>query len=242
MSGAFETHLREAIALNRERLPLYAQLTDGASLPISRRLIRAELLALPLARYFDRRAQPYERAGIPLLSEAFVSMQETPAFQAPAPLPPPPPVLLSPREARKLAAAVWRAHRRNGFGGASQALKQALGSLAAFPCYACMLRHMLESALRIANLAPDHAAVAQQAGLPSPAALSRRLFWVHLMALGQSASLDRQAAPLQAVGIPIVCQDVPPIPPGGPHPGSGLRPSPPLSHTWERDSRAREAG
>nr|MBA2571563.1 hypothetical protein [Gemmatimonadota bacterium] len=74
MSGAFETHLREAIALNRERLPLYAQLTDGASLPISRRLIRAELLALPLARYFDRRAQPYERAGIPLLSEAFVSM------------------------------------------------------------------------------------------------------------------------------------------------------------------------
>jgi hypothetical protein len=31
--------------------------------------------------------------------------------------------------------------------------------------------------------------------------------------LGEGASLDERAAPLQAEGIPILCQDVPPIPP-----------------------------
>src|SRR5215207_3680309 len=78
--GPFEHHLREAIALNRERAPRYAALSDGASRPISRGLIAAEYLLLPVARWFDRRAASYHRAGIPLLEDLFVPMALTPAF------------------------------------------------------------------------------------------------------------------------------------------------------------------
>lgn len=212
MSGPFTAHMREAIALNQERLPLYAQLTNGVSLPISRRLIRAEQLAIPIALWFDRAAMPYEARGIPLLSDAFVSMERAPAFAASPPLPPAPPRLLAPREAWQLGRSVTRAYRQRGWGEAALVLDAALDAMADAPCYACMVRHLLESALRVALLAPHHAAQAEQHGLRGTAGLSWRLVWLHLMALSQAAALDQQAAPLQARGVPIVCQDVPRVP------------------------------
>lgn len=212
MTTLFATHMREAIALNRERLPLYARLTGGASVPISRRLIRAEQMALPIAVWFDSRAQPFEVRGIPLLSDAFVSMDHTPTFQAPAAPEPPPPWLFGSRDALQLARAASRGYKRDGWAGALLVLERGLDALGESPCYGCMVRHLLESAVRIALLAPRHAADAERLGLRSPVALSWRLVWLHLAGLGQAAALDRQAVPLQARGIPIVCQDVPPIP------------------------------
>ena len=55
--SAFERHLREAIALNRERAPKYAAISGGATRPISRALISAELALLPVARWFDAAAR-----------------------------------------------------------------------------------------------------------------------------------------------------------------------------------------
>jgi hypothetical protein len=76
-----------------------------------------------------------------------------------------------------------------------------------------MTRHLLESALRITNGARRYAAEAEARGVASPAGLSRALLSMHLTTLGEGARLDRRAAPLQAEGVPIICQDVPPIPP-----------------------------
>ncbi|HEV2147105.1 MAG TPA: hypothetical protein VGR37_06865, partial [Longimicrobiaceae bacterium] len=103
---------------------------------------------------------------------------------------------------------------RDGFGGAAAALGAELAALEATPCCHCMLRHMLESMLRVATLAPVHAARAEEAGMRSTAGLSRLLLRLHLLALSDAAKLDVLAAPIQARGIPILCQDVPPIPPG----------------------------
>ena len=106
-----------------------------------------------------------------------------------------------------------RAWKAEGFAGAALVLDQARRALAAQPGFDGMVRHLVESALRVANLAGPHAALAREAGRPSTRLLSRLLLWMHLWGLGQAARLDDEAAPLQAAGLPILCRDVPPITP-----------------------------
>lgn len=211
-----ERHLREAVALNRARMPLYDSLTDGRSRGISRRLIWTERFALPVAWWVDWRARSFQREGIRIVCDDFVPMANTPAFRARVD---PPPLLsaFAPADARRIRRTVERARRRGGFRAASEALVTELKRLEATPAYHCMLRHLLESALRISNQAPRYAEEARARGLAeSPSELSRTLLDLHLTMLGEAARLDRRAAPLQARGIPILCQDVPPIPPFGP--------------------------
>lgn len=206
-----ERHLREAIELNRARMPLYDSLTAGRSRAVSRRLIWAERLALPAAWVIDRRARTWQAHGVPIVCAEFVPMSATPAFRArtDGPLPPP----FAPVDARRIRRAVAGGLREGGFPGASAALAAELARLNEAPAYHCMVRHLLESALRVSNLAPLHEAEARARGLPSTRRLSRTLLDLHLMILGEAARLDRRAAPLQAEGVPIVCRDVPPIPP-----------------------------
>lgn len=210
---SFAEHLEEAIRLNGERLPLYSRLTGGESERISRRLIRWERLALPLARWVDRRARPWQARGIPVVADDFVPMAGTPEFRERSPDPPLPLSEFRPADARRIRRSLARAQKSGGFSGVAAALREELTVLEATPCYHCMLRHMLESMLRIALLAPRHAAEAAAAGMRTTAGLSRLLLRLHLLTLTEAVKLDALAAPIQARGIPIVCQDVPPIPP-----------------------------
>jgi hypothetical protein len=213
-SRCMERHLREAAAMNAERMPRYDSLTAGRSRGISRRLIWTERLAVAAAWYVDWRARPFQREGIRIVCDDFVPMANTPAFRPRAADPPPPLSAFVPADARRIRRAVARAQRRGGFPAASAVLEREVEQLSATPAYHCMLRHLLESALRISNQAPLYEAEARARGLAaSPADLSRTLLDLHLLSLGEAARLDRRAAPLQAEGIPIICQDVPPIPP-----------------------------
>jgi hypothetical protein len=213
-SRCMERHLREAATLNRERMPLYDSLSGGRSRGISRRLIWAERLAIPVAWWVDWRARQFQRAGIPIVCDDFVPMAHTPAFRPRAVHPPQPLAAFVPADARRIRRAVQRALRVGGFAAAGTVLEREIRALERTPEYHCMLRHLLESALRISNQAPRYAAGARARGLlADPAPLSRTLLDLHLMVLGDAAKLDRRAAPLQAESIPILCQDVPPIPP-----------------------------
>jgi hypothetical protein len=71
---------------------------------------------------------------------------------------------------------------------------------------------VLESIARIGLLAPLHERMASRAKLASPLALEEDLLRAHFGGLGASAYIDTIAAPLQARGVPIVCNDVPVIP------------------------------
>ena len=212
--GPFEEHLQEAIALNRERAPRYAALSAGASRPISRGLITAEYLLLPVARWFDRRAAPYHRAGIPLLETLFVPMALAPAFGS-VRLSNDGPTGRGPRPAA-IRRRVGRAYRAGAFTGAASALETELAALAVAPHADCLVRHLLESAHRLATFAPGHLARCDEQGLPSPAPILARLFRMHLWGLTPAAALDRRARPLQARGIAILAQDLPPIAAGSP--------------------------
>lgn len=207
-----EGHLREAIELNRERMPRYDSLTAGRSRAVSRRLIWSERLALPVAWVIDRRARTWLAEGVRIVCDDFVPMEGTPEFLGRTDDPPPLSSFV-PSDPRRIRRAVVRALRAGGFPGASEALEGELARLEDAPAYHCMTRHLLESMLRVSNLAPQHARAAAERELPSPERLSRTLLDLHLTTLGEAARLDRMAAPLQAAGVPIVCRDVPPIPP-----------------------------
>lgn len=199
----------EAIALNEARAPRYSSLTGGASLAISRRLILSERALLPVARWFDRRTRRWECAGIPILGEIFVPMDTAPAFaergseirgHGNAPLD------------GTVRHRVMRAYRDAGFAGAALALRAAIDALSAEPGMDCLMRHLLESAYRLAMLAPRQIDGARERGLASPRWLLSLLLRLHLWGLGRARDLDARARPLQARGIPILAQDLPPIP------------------------------
>lgn len=209
--GGFRRHIAEAIRLNRQRMPRYARLTGGESVRISKKLIRLERLALPAAWWVDRRARRYQTRGVPIVHADFVEMDAVPAFRERAANEPSPAAAFRPPDARRVARRVRRAYRRGGFHAAAHALAAALDDTRAYPDYGCMLRHLLESALRIARLAPIHARRAEAAGIEPPTSLSRRMLALHLLVLPSAVRLDRLAAPIQADGIPIIRRDVPAI-------------------------------
>lgn len=209
-----ERHLREAAAINRQRMPRYDSLSGGRSRGISRRLIWTERLGIVAAWYVDWRARPFQRAGIRIVCDDFVPMAHTPAFQPRAAGSPPPLADFVRADASGVRREVERAHRRGGWAAASAVLEREIETLAATPAYHCMLRHLLESAMRISNQAPRYVQEARARGVAeSPDGLSRAVLDLHLLSLRDAATLDARAAPLQAEGIPILCQDVPPIPP-----------------------------
>lgn len=218
-SRCMEIHLREAAHLNRQRMPLYSALTGGRSRGISRRLIWTERLAIPVAWYVDWRARKFLRAGVRVTCDDFVPMAHTPDFRERI-ADPPPLSSFTPSDPRRIRRTIGEAYRSGGFPGASTAIEREIHPLQTTPVFHCMVRHLLESALRISNQASVYEAQARERGVRSPGGVSRLMLTLHLSTLGEAATLDRRAAPLQAEGIPILCQDVPPIPPpaDSPHP------------------------
>lgn len=211
--GCFEAHLDEAIALNEARSPRYEALTGGASVRVSGHLITSERLTKWIARGFDRRAMRWQQHGVGILCDEFVSMELAPEFRERAERAPAPLASYDKRSAFLLAAKLTAQLTFGGFEALSLALEDELAELEDTPEYHCMLRHTLESLLRASNLARVHARDAERLGLESPEALSRDLILTHIAALGLSTWLDNIAAPIQATGVPIICQDVPPIAP-----------------------------
>lgn len=205
----FRRHLLDAISLNERRLPVYREWSDGRSVEISRALIRMERLALIAAWQVDAEARPYHRAGIPIVCSEYVSMSLTPPLpERPGPgltgpyrSPPPPDSMI---------AAIREVYGAGGFEGVVDATDR-LMELLGRPEQNCMVRHVLESLGRVASLAPVHLRSARSAGLPSTRPLSELMLRLHLEVLDESVALDRRAAPLQAIGIPILCADLPPI-------------------------------
>ena len=113
-----------------------------------------------------------------------------------------------------IAGKILKAYRLRGFEGASAQATTELVRLGADRTYHSMLRHILESVIRVANLAPLHEKFRVDSGVKeSTLPLSKWLFFSHFSAFQFSTWLDAKAAPLQSRGVPILFQDVPAIPP-----------------------------
>ena len=153
---------------------------------------------------FDLWNQPYQRAHFHLICESYVSMDLVPAFGA--------------LQQRSNGQAVpWSslglkmAFFKGDFADIKAKSLVGIRALSVDPGSHCLTRHLLESIARIASLAAtgDKKALAQ--GLPPPRNIFRSMIFGHLAMLDWATSIDRSALPLQKEGLPILCQDIPPI-------------------------------
>lgn len=208
----FSRHLREAIALNTTRRPLYAALTAGQSKAVSDTLIGTERLAIVGALYFDLQAAAFQRRGVPLMCEEFVDMSLAPAFRAHVDLSVPSPAALPEIDTWALGRHFFDAYRARGFAALATETERAIAALAGLPQHHCMLRHVLESMRRAATLAPEQERHARAAGLAGASTVSWQYLAAQVFVLPQAHAMDVAAFPIQVRGIPIICQDVPPIP------------------------------
>lgn len=207
-----ERHLLDAIAINTERRAIYADISGGKSIAISDRLLASERLTLPIARAFDRRARPYQAAGIGVMCDEFVSMANVPPPEnRPTYTPPELLVWAATEDFPSELESAWKAGRFDGVEGAASDI---IARLQVAPDALCMTRHLVESIRRAARLATAHAAAAHAAGfiLRNPERVSLAFIAVQVAALPAGLALDIDAEPAHRAGAPILCGDVPEIP------------------------------
>ncbi|MBH24590.1 MAG: hypothetical protein CMH57_09090 [Myxococcales bacterium] len=211
----FTLHMREAIALNRARAPLYAERTHGASRWLSRMLVASEIACLPLARYFDHAARPFNAAGVGVVADDFVSMSL-------AGDPTRPPRYTGRAERRQVKALrrdvatytrdARRLLRQGDFRGVARLTATAIEGVEAHEArcgaHFAMTIHLMESVGRAAANAPRH----MDASGGASEGLSRRLVGVQLWCVSSGVPLDRRAQRSHALGVGILVNDVPPIP------------------------------
>ncbi len=212
--GPFEEHLRDAISINTKRAPLYSDLSGGRSDSVSRWVVLSERIALPLCRVPDLWGRKFLDFGVPIVKEEFMPMETIPEFRETLPFAPASLRDFEPRHGNSIGAKILRGYRTGGFSEAANVAGGELKSLEADPTFHPMLRHLLESVVRVCNLAPLHEKRRLELSIPdSTIGLSKWLFFSHFSAFQFASWIDSKAAPLHAEGLPILHQDVPHIPP-----------------------------
>lgn len=211
MGTYMRTHLLEAIALNKERLPKYARLSDGKSIRFSKKLIRYERLSIPSALVFDYIGTRFQKRGIPFIKEEFIDMSFTPEFKDTFPagihneeqL-----ILIDTTDLNKKLKVLTKQKQWETI---VSTCNDFLDQLEKQPQYYCMLKHLIESLRRTAYLAPKHDKLAKEKGIKSPIKYSTLLLKSHLFLIKTCKKLDEDCAFLHHQGIPFIYQDVPPI-------------------------------
>ncbi len=214
-SGNFVRHIRDAIALNKERLPLYSKLTDGASERISSRLLALERASLPFAWFLDRWGRKFQAAGIPILADDFVSMAGVATYSNP-------PIhchVASEKVFRKFGALLGEFRRavrprlsRKDFSGVAGAAAFFLGKLRALEeegdCHFALSCHVIESI----GLGARNAERYRLASDGKTDSLARAFLEVQLLGLRAFSSLDRPAQDCHVQGVGVLANDLPKIP------------------------------
>lgn len=210
-------HILEAIELNKQRKPLYIHITQGKSDSISNLLIASEYLSLLYGKLLDSYAFPYQQAGIPILCDEIISMDHTPSFLPTVPLTRDEQhYIYHPPETERYTQVMKDVYQAtHNFSLLAQITENELEKIKHLPHFHCMYRHLLESILRACKLAPNHIENAWSLHIDPQGVM--QLSWLfisfQLSSFELGMALDIRAFPLQKAGIPIICRDVPPIPP-----------------------------
>jgi len=206
----FSEHLRDAIALNTERRPLYAAGSGGKSERLSGLLVASERVALIAAVALEALEGPLREGGIYILCEDLVPMSLTPAFTTG--MRPLDQNGYDPAVTKPVHQDLLEAWHVGGYPQLRRTSEDWLRDIGSASPYHCMVRHLLESIARAAALAPEQV---ERAALSGKRALATSVIDAFLYAqikfilLGYT--FDNLAAPIQAEGLPIICGDVPPI-------------------------------
>lgn len=207
-----QTHIRDAIEINTQRMWLYAQLSNNRSLPISEKLLELERKILPMAGLADTWARYFQSRGIPVLCNDFIDMAETPVFSFMNPHGPGSILDYRKPDVMKIYPLLKSLYKSKSYMSLAHEADAEIRRLDQEPRYNCLFKHTLESIRRVAGLLPEYMQEARIKKISSPEILMRATLKSHLDLLEDFAALDQMAAPLQAEGLMILCQDLPHIP------------------------------
>ena len=204
-------HIKEAIALNKTRMPLYAKLTNKASLKFSKKLIRIEKMSLIIAKYVDCKASYFNKKGVKIVAADFVSMENTPQFneQFDEHIDFTIPFQKVTIKAHKKKIKFFL--KQNDFKAIEHSCEKILAELNQSPHLYGMYRHLIESIHRICFLAPLHNNQCQKLNIKSSFPLSKLLVKLHLLIINESYKFDKAIASIQNKGIPFIINDMPKI-------------------------------
>jgi hypothetical protein len=202
-------HLVDAININRQRKPLYAQLTNNKSNTLSNFLLSLEGISLPTALALDRWANYWQKKGIPILIYEFVDMEKTPAFIEKFQFNINSLSVFPSYNTNYLVKDLKRQLKNNRLEFISRLASNAINDLSQHPHLNCMTRHLLESCARCAQLALLHQDKAKELNLNFNNKLSEVLLHLHFLSFGTAQLIDKMAFPFQNDGIPIIYQDIP---------------------------------
>lgn len=205
-------HIQDAIQLNKKRAVVYSQLTNGQSEAVSKRLIRMETWLMFAVPFADGWAMPYQKAGVNILCDDFIDMSETPAFKAMNPNGKDNIANFKAVDVQPIIQDLDYLLDNNFYSHLAKYADEQIQEMDKNPRYNCMVKHVLESIRRMAILAPRHNALAKKTIKIPSITLSKIVLRNHINMLDTSSEIDVLAAPMQADGIQIVCQDVPYIP------------------------------
>lgn len=212
--GHFETHIVDAMRINLGRRGHYVAVAGWRAWLLSVLLVASERLCRPLARHFDRKARPFNAAGIAIVENDFIDM----ALIEPADKPP----RYTGRAPRSAHAAVKRrvkALKRQGLAQLAEGNYAAICALTAdtlealealerqHQAHFAMSIHLLESLGLAALHAPDYIAADARC---EP--LARQLVSIQLRLCDGGLLMDRLAQQCQQRGAGILVNDVPHIP------------------------------
>ncbi len=214
-TGGFYRHLADAIDINQARKPAYAAATDGRSTGLSNRLIWFERLSLPVARYFDVRARRFNRRGIGVVRNDFVSMDRIRPLET------------APHYTRTASTSDHRrckqrlvdyrtdvldANRNDDFHAICRQTIDLLHFIAQLEesaqAHFAMVKHFAESV----GFAACNAIEWARRSDGTTVNLSRHLIWIQVRSITTGIWFDKQAQPLHTTGCGIVVNDIPPIP------------------------------
>lgn len=214
MTGAFATHLHEAIAINTARRDRYARRTKGRSRWLSTLLITSERAALPLAHWMDWRARGFNARGLPIVQNDFASMAHVRPWMSPPRRKKPmtlPALFALHREVRRFRRAVVFAAAFKNFTRVAKLCSDLLHELTriehAEHAHLAMTSHLVESIGLAAANAVDYSTDSEG----QTDGLARDLVLVQCVALSAAVPIDRMAQAQHALGIGILVNDVPEI-------------------------------
>lgn len=204
-------HLKEAIELNEQRLPLYAKLTNNQSIPFSKKLINYEKLILKTSWILDRVGDKYQKKGVPFMKHEFVDMADARSFSNSFPDGTPKLAPIKLLEKDVLFVELSKSISQKSPTKIVASCNQIINTLNEQAYYYNMLRHVVESIRRIAFLIPLHEEICNLKKIKAPSFYSYLLIRSHQVILNMSKTFDEELAFIQEGGVPFLWQDLPHI-------------------------------
>ena len=204
--ACFSDHIKQSIKINQRSSKIYAQLTNGASHGIFKKLIAGEKASLKIASTIDKKATSYHEKDIDLFCQEFVDMHPSEIGLIKNHSINEEPLKLG---SFSFFSQINKAIKTRDEMKIRQRTLEALKELNQSPKYHCFARHIIESIYRFAFYMPIRKKQSLEKGMKDPTNLMIKVIKLQLLALPFAHHIDKQSAPIQKDGVPILCQELP---------------------------------